>query len=136
MVLFVIGVFTKIYTNPHTLTSSSSNASNGIFISNPSYELARRQSYGFFHQIPEEEWNIKQEIVRDYIPHKFPNNPLALNPEAEEEMNIVENVPRVRKRAFHYIEMDLPIRYVSWYQNVSVFCVQCTLYLYIKRYYV
>lgn len=94
--------------------------------STSSYDLAKHQSYGFFHQTPQDEWKLLQIRVRDHVTHKFPNYPLALNPEAEEVLHIHENIPQVRRRTRHYITMkDMPIRYKSWYMNVCIFVSMC-----------
>jgi hypothetical protein len=45
------------------------------------YELAKKQSFGFFTDVPQDAWEMKQNIMKEYVPHARPADPLGMLPE-------------------------------------------------------
>mmetsp|Transcript_14985 Transcript_14985/g.18810 ORF Transcript_14985/g.18810 Transcript_14985/m.18810 type:complete len:653 (+) Transcript_14985:77-2035(+) len=45
------------------------------------YELASKQSFGFFNDIPEDAWKRKQNMMKEHVSHWQPSNPLAKFPQ-------------------------------------------------------
>lgn len=44
------------------------------------FELASRQSYGFFYDISSTKWNLLRKIYREHINHRDPQRPLLYSP--------------------------------------------------------
>ena len=44
------------------------------------FELASRQSYGFFYDISSTKWNLLRKIYREHIKHRDPQRPLLYSP--------------------------------------------------------
>ncbi len=65
------------------------------------FELASRQSGGFFDDIPSKQWKLLQHIVAIHNNHKFPDAPLTHNPTQD-------------KRKLKYLSS-----FPAWYQTVS-----------------
>jgi len=40
------------------------------------YEIARQQSFDFFQDVPEDSWNLKRGIMKDWAPHADASRPL------------------------------------------------------------
>ncbi len=65
------------------------------------FELATRQSGGFFNDIPSKQWKLLQHIVAIHNNHKYPDEPLTHHPWKD-------------KRKLKYLSS-----YPAWYQTVS-----------------
>ena len=78
------------------------------------YELARSQSFGFFYDIPSENWRLSQQLYSEHDNHRFPEFPLTYNPRAEQH----QSDPRMWRSRNNHKGFSL---YDAWYQNVS-FC--------------
>lgn len=81
------------YYDTEILPSPTSNERN------LDYSLAKRQSFGFFQDISEDEWKLHQRIVEEHVNHKFVDQPLTYNPKFE-------------KRKLKYFNSNF-----AWYQN-------------------
>lgn len=58
------------------------------------YQLAYDQSFGFFDNVPTDEWKIHQQIHTEYNKHKNPSNPLEWVPGHSTSKNIAFNSAR------------------------------------------
>ena len=77
------------------------------------YELARSQSFGFFYDIPSDQWRLSQQLYNEHDNHRFPQYPLTYNPRAKEH----QSDPKLwlsRNNHKGYSSYD------AWYQNVSL----------------
>jgi len=63
------------------------------------YQLANDQSFGFFDDVPESEWKLLSNIVKEHENHAFMDQPLTFNPAWEKRTSKYFSSPR------------------AWYQN-------------------
>jgi len=84
------------------------------------YRLARQQSFGFFQNAPEDSWTLMQNIMRDHIPHLYPDGPLTYNPEATDADQSKDRLLPKHRAHDHF---------PAWYQTVR------TIVLYSRRQY-
>lgn len=60
----------------HTYTITSED----LLKPSSKFEKAKRESFGFFDDIEESNWNLLKEIYLQHENHKFPDKPLTHNP--------------------------------------------------------
>lgn len=85
-----IGTSTREWDNGHGGSSSNSNAACSTVTQNSGssvsmekgddYAVASRQSFGFFHDVTEEQWRVHQTIWQQYSKHMYPQQPLRQLP--------------------------------------------------------
>jgi hypothetical protein len=64
------------------------------FSSSPSFELAKRQSFGFFETIPDEDWKRAQRIHARMFPNYYQGHPLTQNSNRMEDRPEISRLRR------------------------------------------
>ena len=96
-----------------TSSSSLSSPNNNSIISsqevneNKQFALARSQSYGFFYDVTEKNWNLLRKIYREHTNHLNPDRPLMYNPHNEDKQGIET-----------WGDPESFSSYKAWYQSV------------------
>ena len=102
-VILILMIFVSIDVATKMMMISSKYTQNqGRNNCGDDFALARSQSYGFFDDITDENWNILHQIYVEHVNHQHPDKPLMYNPAFERRTQRWWNSP------------------AAWYQNVSI----------------
>ena len=96
------GAATLLSDAPVIISNATSNNNNGP------YALAKSQSFGFFYDITEEQWNLHRQIYRNHSNHLNPKRPLMYNPQNDDKKGIET-----------WGDPEVYSSYKAWYQSVS-----------------
>jgi hypothetical protein len=99
---FVVAMVTSHFVNMrslHTTLALYKDSSSH----RPEFDLAWRQSYGFFDDITNENWQLLRKIALEHVNHKYPRRPLTHNP------------------AYDHRKIKYFNSAPAWWQTVSVF---------------
>mmetsp|Transcript_27337 Transcript_27337/g.57717 ORF Transcript_27337/g.57717 Transcript_27337/m.57717 type:complete len:156 (-) Transcript_27337:1794-2261(-) len=86
-----VEVLSPITPTPNTTTSESA---------------ASQESFGFFYDITDENWNLLRQIYRDHSNHLNPDRPLLYNPQNEDKQGIET-----------WGDPEMFSSYKAWYQS-------------------
>lgn len=79
------------------------------------YQLAARQSGGFFRGIRDDQWEVARQIFLSHHNHRYMDRPLTFHPDVTEEKSDPEIYAKGKTSEFAWGFSSV----TAWYQNVS-----------------